>query len=589
MMSLHAHEIMEIEQEIRRMADTAAPNVLDSVLHELGKEQSMEQTLTPTLTLVSPAPAKTTKPLRLLRSLGSLAAAAALIFTAQGAYFNYHVDSVVGIDVNPSLELRVNRKEQVLSATALNEDAKLVMEGMDLKNVDLDVAVNAIIGSMVKNGYLGSGDNAINICVENNDTARGEALSQKLSSEINALLSDNALIGQVMTQTQNEDVALEKLAEEHSVSLGKVTLAEMAVSASGGTLVFDDAVKMSVKELWAVVYPETFISLDAAKAAAVQAAGLTIEEAVFTKDRLYQKGTVYIYDLELCTDARKCSFEIDAVSGEVLDYTTRDLGNNSEQTVTPDLITDVKAQSIAYADAGVETDQVTLKKCKLSEDDGAWQYEVDFKVGKDEYEYEIDAVNGTILSRDIELAQTTQKTEGSGKTETSAPELLSAKQALAAACTDAGVKERDITLIQCELDEDDGLVKYDVEFKMGYNEYDYEINATSGAILSRDVELYEDAAEEAAETVSEKSAVSEGDASAENRPTEVEFITADKALRLACQAAGIKRANVGKTECELNEDDGKWVYEVSFDVGPEEYEFEIDAASGEVLFWETDV
>ena len=50
------------------------------------------------------------------------------------------------IDVNPSIELKTSRSEKILSATALNGDAEKVLGDMNLKNVDLDVAMNAIIG-----------------------------------------------------------------------------------------------------------------------------------------------------------------------------------------------------------------------------------------------------------------------------------------------------------------------------------------------------------------------------------------------------------------------------------------------------------
>ncbi len=86
------------------------------------------------------------------------------------------VASVVSLDVNPSIELKVNRSEKVLVCTPLNEDAKAILadmgNGADLKGAKLDVAVNAIVGSLVRNGYLDSISSAIMISVEDKDTAR---------------------------------------------------------------------------------------------------------------------------------------------------------------------------------------------------------------------------------------------------------------------------------------------------------------------------------------------------------------------------------------------------------------------------------
>ena len=80
------------------------------------------------------------------------------------------VASVVSLDVNPSIELKVSRNEKVLVCTPLNEDAKAILadmsNGADLKGAKLDVAVNAIVGSLVRNGYLDSISSAIMISVE---------------------------------------------------------------------------------------------------------------------------------------------------------------------------------------------------------------------------------------------------------------------------------------------------------------------------------------------------------------------------------------------------------------------------------------
>ena len=89
------------------------------------------------------------------------AACAALVLLGAGggglAYQRSHaVASVVSLDVNPSIELKVNRNEKVISCTALNTEAAAVLfdmnGGADLKGTKLDVAVNAIVGALVRDG-----------------------------------------------------------------------------------------------------------------------------------------------------------------------------------------------------------------------------------------------------------------------------------------------------------------------------------------------------------------------------------------------------------------------------------------------------
>ena len=52
-----------------------------------------------------------------------------------------------------------------------------------------------------------------------------------------------------------------------------------------------------------------------------------------------------------------------------------------------------------------------------------------------------------------------------------------------AALGDAGLAEGDVTELKCELDADDATPHYDVEFKAGGMEYDYDIDAATGAVL----------------------------------------------------------------------------------------------------------
>ena len=73
------------------------------------------------------------------------------------------------------------------------------------------------------------------------------------------------------------------------------------------------------------------------------------------------------------------------------------------ETETTSFISVDKAKRIALNDAGVaELSSVKFDKAKLERDDGAFIYEIEFYVGTVEYEYEIDAVNGSIVERSIE-------------------------------------------------------------------------------------------------------------------------------------------------------------------------------------------
>ncbi len=77
------------------------------------------------------------------------------------------VDSVISFEVNPNLEIKINKNEKVLDVIPLNDEARDVIGNMKFKNTDLEMAVNALIGSMLKNGYINDMQNSILVSVEN--------------------------------------------------------------------------------------------------------------------------------------------------------------------------------------------------------------------------------------------------------------------------------------------------------------------------------------------------------------------------------------------------------------------------------------
>ncbi|MEY8338154.1 hypothetical protein AALB16_09015 [Lachnospiraceae bacterium 62-35] len=162
---------------------------------------------------------------RRFRMWGAAAAASICIVMAGSSgyhvYLNQKTDSIIGIDVNPSVELSINRKNKVLRAIPLNEDAKLIMEGIDLEGVDLDIAVNAIIGLMVTHGYLDDLDNAILVTVTNDSISKADVLRQEIVEDIEQSLKENEVQAIVYDQQVVEKDEVKQLAGEYGISYGK--------------------------------------------------------------------------------------------------------------------------------------------------------------------------------------------------------------------------------------------------------------------------------------------------------------------------------------------------------------------------------
>ena len=179
----------KMEQRLAAALEKTAPDDVNGVLSRCEERKG---------TVIPMTTKKTTK-----RKWTSLIAACLAVMLLGGGGLFYQranaVASVVSLDVNPSIELKVNRSEKVLVCTPLNEDAKAILadmgSGADLKGAKLDVAVNAIVGSLVRNGYLDSISSAIMISVEDKDTARAEKLQREPDEHRGRRFADKRIEG----------------------------------------------------------------------------------------------------------------------------------------------------------------------------------------------------------------------------------------------------------------------------------------------------------------------------------------------------------------------------------------------------------
>lgn len=209
----------QIEQHLKSAVDTLTPNVFDRI------DLSTPQDVADPVLLYS----RNDSVIVLQRRMRGIALAAAaclcLVLTGGGAYHyqyqNRQVDSVIGIDVNPSVELSINRKNKVLSAEPLNADAREIMSDMDLEGVDLNVAVNAVIGSMVTHGYLDDLENAILVTVSNDSIKKASQLRTSVVGDIEKTLEENQVQAVVYDQQVIELDEMKELAGQYDISYGK--------------------------------------------------------------------------------------------------------------------------------------------------------------------------------------------------------------------------------------------------------------------------------------------------------------------------------------------------------------------------------
>ena len=344
---------------------------------------------------------------------------AVMLLCGGGVFYQqaHAVASVVSLDVNPSIELKVNRSEKVLVCTPLNEDAKAILAdmggGADLKGAKLDVAVNAIVGSLVRNGYLDSISTAIMISVEDKDSARAEKLQRELTSAVGGVLQTSEAKAAILTQTLTQDAGLEQQARENSISTGKAALVNR-VLALNSALKFDELAKLSVEELKDLAEmgaPAMPIGTDKAMDIAAAAFGKvsTAKMAYSAVDPELDESPAH-YEVEITSQSgEEFEYKIDAYTGTILE-SKREAADgaetSTEQPTKPVPSGDIghaKAKSIALNHAGVSENTAYDMDVELDDEDGTFVYEVEFKSGNMEYDYKIDAASGAILKHESEL------------------------------------------------------------------------------------------------------------------------------------------------------------------------------------------
>ena len=254
---------------------------------------------------------------------------------------------------------------------------------------------------------------------------------------------------------------------------------EMADALGYDVTVKDNTLSMTTKKTASSSTTTTGdIGAEKAKEIALQHAGLTASQVSFIKaERDYDDGRL-VYDVEFFTSNKEYDYEIAAADGTIRSYDYDAEGSYTPATTTSaNYISSDKAKEIALQHAGLTASQVSFIKAERDYDDGRLVYDVEFFTSNKEYDYEIAAADGTIRSYDYDA-------EGSyTPATTTSANYISSDKAKEIALADAGLTSSQVYFSKVEFDYDDGRAEYEVEFRNGFTEYEYTIDAVSGSIL----------------------------------------------------------------------------------------------------------
>lgn len=159
------------------------------------------------------------------------------------------------------------------------------------------------------------------------------------------------------------------------------------------------------------------------------------------------------------------------------------------------------------------------------------------------------------------------KSSAVSSTDNTKENLLTDEKAKEIALSDAGVSESDIISYRIKEETKNGKIVYDVEFYVNDREYDYEIDASDGTILSKDTDIEDDF---------------RGSSSGTDKVS-ANMISQEKALEIVLER--VPGATAENVKLKLDQDDGHHIYEGEIRYNGMEYEFELNAQTGDVLEW----
>ncbi len=219
----------------------------------------------------------------------------------------------------------------------------------------------------------------------------------------------------------------------------------------------------------------------------------------------YREGS-FAYEVEFVSDNVEYEYLVKSSNGAILakdvKYPTQSIQSETdaytdvENSMKTEVISLDRAKEMALSEAGLTSDQVVFKKVALEKDDGTLVYDIEFYVKNVmSYEFEIDAYSGAILEEKNEVWQTADNKVHDHSTNTGVNtglELIGPDRAKEIALSKAGLDSDTVVFNKVKLEHDDGRRIYDIEFFIrGEYEYEFEIDAYTGAIIEEEIERWE--------------------------------------------------------------------------------------------------
>ena len=475
----------QLEKKISDAFAGAVPDVFDDIMEDIRKEAGSGGENT--------SPKKKKKSRNLIKIITAIAIAAAVILTIVGVSASRAgsvLAATVSLDVNPGIEIRINKKHKVLSVNPTTDDAKDVIGDMDFTGTNLDVTVNALVGAMLSKGYLSDMSNSILISVDSEDSTEAVNLQNRLLGEINAFLENDDYKAAILSQTISDDAGLRSLAQEYGITIGKAQLINDVISKTG-RYQFEDLVALSINELNLLersgsdnltsvgkASDKAYIGNEKAKEIAANDSKVSINDMADLKVEMEYENSIMIYEVDFRRGDTKYEYDINAITGTII-KTEKETNKTGQNSNGGQAGSQSSGQSQSGASGGSSGGNSSGNSGSSGLSGSSGNNNSSQSSGKPASQPQTQAQTRSQTTKAATQPATTKAASGSSG---SSKSRIGEAKAKSIAFGHAGVSGGQVKELDIELD---GNV-YEIDFKAGKYEYDYEIDAYSGKILSAD-------------------------------------------------------------------------------------------------------
>lgn len=542
--------------------------------------------------------------------------------------------SAVIIDVNPSIELIFDANGNITDIRADEDIRQAIIDATGGNYSSVSYVASAIADVLIGKGYLSSDNNSVLVSTLDSKTY---GVAEDVSEFIGERMKSKSIEPAILLQKTNGNKDTDSISNDYGISKGKAALIkeiaakdelqavnnftgkninELNLIISSGNIAVDDVVSSGTPS------EKKYIGNENAKTIVASDLGVSYNLFKNVSVEMDVDNGIMVYDVEFTYNDLAYEYSIEAVNGTILDSTFE---KSNDPTPTPgNIITSDRARQIAYGRAGIASQLVISVDTDLERDNGTYVYDIDFTTADAIYDCEVNAVSGDIVLFEKKSAGTITPSEIPAITESKARDI---------ALERAGLSYSDLISYDIDLKRGDTMI-YEIEFDTADAEYDCDMNATTGDIISWNKDTEDGSATDV--TVGSDKAITvaladaglsisqitdldtDSDDSIHGAIYDIDFIsngvkyhyeilskdgtivgkesksvgdgtvpesskTAEQIKAIAYSHAGVNISQVIHSNIEYDCDDGKCVYELDFSTSSNEYEYVVNGISGEII------